>query len=359
MKIISVIGARPQFIKAAVVSRALRALPEIREDLLHTGQHYDEAMAGRFFRELEIPRPRWNLGVGSGSHAEQTAGMMRGLEDIFLESNPDWVLVYGDTNSTLAAALVASKLQLPIAHVEAGLRSFNRQMPEEINRILTDRVSSLLFTPTALAEQNLRREGIAESQIHTVGDVMYDAALWYAEKAREESTILEDLGLQPKGYMLVTVHRAENTNRREHLEAILDGLAELNGHWPLLAPLHPRTQAALQREGLSDRAENILQIIPPVGYLDMIRLQRDARVILTDSGGIQKEAFFQQTPCITLRKETEWVELVDLGWNHLCPPGEASLRKAMDCALSGPGKPAQPYGDGHAARRIAECLQMD
>lgn len=311
MKIVTIVGARPQFIKVAPVSRELRKAHH--EVLVHTGQHYDDAMSAVFFRELDIPEPDYNLGVGSGTHGEQTGEMLKRIEPVLLAERPDWVLVYGDTNSTLAGALAAAKLHIPVAHVEAGLRSFNRNMPEEINRILTDHISDLLLCPTWTAVENLRREGITEG-VHLVGDVMHEALLWAAERARTKSTILERLGLSEREYLLATVHRAENTDDPARLQAILDAFMALDEI--VVFPVHPRTQARLNALGFSVNISR-LKLIPPVGYLDMVRLEQAACAILTDSGGIQKEAYWLGVPCITLRDETEWVETLEGGANVL------------------------------------------
>lgn len=325
MRIVSIIGARPQFIKAAAVSRVLRATPGVQEVLVHTGQHYDENMSEVFFRELEIPEPDYNLGIGSGTHGAQTGRILEAIEEVLLKEKPDWVLVYGDTNSTLAGALAAVKLHIPIAHVEAGLRSFNRKMPEEINRVLTDHAADLLFAPTEKAVENLRREGIPDERIHLVGDVMYDAALFYGEKARRESRILERLKLKSKEYILATVHRAENTDDPERLKTIIKGLCEVTKEVPIILPLHPRTRKALETYGLIEEARANIKLIEPIGYLDMVMLEQNALLIATDSGGVQKEAFYYRVPCVTLRTETEWVELVDAGWNCLCPAVDENM----------------------------------
>lgn len=357
MKIATVVGARPQFIKAAAVSRVLRATPGVREVLVHTGQHYDENMSEVFFRELEIPEPHYNLGIGSDSHGAQTGRMLEAVEGVLLKEKPDWVLVYGDTNSTLAGALVAAKLHIPVAHVEAGLRSFNRRMPEEINRVLTDHVSDLLFAPTETAVENLRREGLPDDRIRLVGDIMLDAAMYYATKAERESRILEELNLKPKTYILATIHRAENTDTAGRLQAIFRGMAVIAQEVPVVLPLHPRTRAALTRGGIVEEVTDI-RLIEPVGYLDMVMLEKNARLIVTDSGGVQKEAFFYRVPCVTLRKETEWVELIDLGWNRLVPP--LSAEAVIDGVREALGAPAglngQPYGDGRSSHRIVQVL---
>jgi UDP-GlcNAc3NAcA epimerase len=358
MKVVTIVGARPQFIKLAAVSRRLRCQAGIIEVLVHTGQHYDRELSDLFFDELAIPRPDHHLGIGSGGHGAQTGRMLEGIERILIKEQPDWVLVYGDTNSTLAGALAAAKLHLPIAHVEAGLRSFNRTMPEEINRVLTDHLAEILLAPTETAVANLRREGLEESRIHLSGDVMYDAALFYADVAAARSRILESLDVAPKGYVLATVHRAENTDDPARLRAVFHGLSALAAEVPIVLPLHPRTRAALGREGLLRRLPFALRIIEPVGYLDMIRLEQNARLIATDSGGVQKEAFFYRVPCVTLRSETEWTELVALGWNQVVPPDDAGavaagLRQRLAAAE---GQSGSPYGDGDAAGRIVDLL---
>lgn len=313
MKIVTVIGARPQFIKAAVVSRAFKEYSlDVKEVLVHTGQHYDANMSDVFFEELNIPLPGHNLEVGGGTHGQNTGRMLERLEALLLIEKPDWVLVYGDTDSTLAGALAASKLHIPIAHVEAGLRSFNRRMPEEINRILTDHVSSLLFAPTDLARTNLRNEGIAEEKIHLVGDVMYDAAFFYKDRARKPIWF-DALGIAPHEFVLCTVHRAENTDDQTRMLGILQGLE--GGGLPVILPLHPRTRNKLQQMGLS--LPSNVHAVDPVGYLEMVWLESYCKLVATDSGGMQKEAYFHQKPCVTLRDETEWVELVELGVNYL------------------------------------------
>ncbi|MBN1866077.1 UDP-N-acetylglucosamine 2-epimerase (non-hydrolyzing) [Candidatus Sumerlaeota bacterium] len=360
MKILTVVGARPQFIKAAMVSRAvarhnaaaLPTAPPVVEEIVHTGQHYDHGMSQAFFDEMEIPGPAVNLGVGSGTHGETTAAMLRGLEAEIVARRPDWVLVYGDTNSTLAGALAAAKLHVPVAHVEAGLRSFNKRMPEEINRLVADHVSTLLFCPTRAAVENLASEGIADG-VHAVGDVMYDAALAFGDLARQHSDVLDRLGLAPKGYALATCHRAENTDSGERLAAILDGLGRVAESVPVVLPLHPRTRERIERFGFAKRAER-LRTVEPVSFLDMIRLEQEARAILTDSGGVQKEAYFHGVPCVTLRDETEWVETVEAGWNTLAgADADAIAQAARDAS---PGRPIADYGDGHAADKILSIL---
>jgi UDP-GlcNAc3NAcA epimerase len=359
MKIVTIIGARPQFIKAAAVSRVLRASDGMDEILVHTGQHYDANMSDVFFDELEIPRPDYHLGIGSASHGAQTGRMLEGIEQVVLERQPDWVLVYGDTNSTLAGALAAVKLHIPVAHVEAGLRSFNRRMPEEINRVLTDQVSDLLFTPTEVASAHLRREGIPEARIHLVGDVMYDASLFYREKARQQTHILARLGLTPQSYVLATVHRAENTDDPHRLREIFTGLQRVAEHMPVVLPLHPRTRHIIEGQGLTEQYLSRLTLIDPVGYLEMVALEESAFAITTDSGGVQKEAFFYRVPCVTLRDETEWVETVEAGANQLVGADADRLAHAIERLIDHP--PALPdpgpyYGEGHASTHIVHTL---
>ncbi|WP_151704137.1 non-hydrolyzing UDP-N-acetylglucosamine 2-epimerase [Nitrincola alkalilacustris] len=353
MKIITIIGARPQFIKAAVVSHTFSSMPgNIHEVLIHTGQHYDSNMSKVFFDELNILAPSYNLAIGGGTHGQNTGRMIEKIEAVLLKERPDWVLVYGDTDSTLAGAIAAVKLHIPIAHVEAGLRSFNRRMPEELNRVLTDHTADLLFTPTDIASQNLMNEGISLRQIHQVGDVMYDAALFYAERAKEHSSILKQLDISSKSYVLATVHRAENTDNPIRLRSILDGFAA--SQTSIIWPLHPRT-----RDKISDYSlklpDNIL-IIEPLGYLDMVMLERHASVIATDSGGVQKEAYFYGVPCVTLRDETEWVELVNCGMNSLVGTDSDKIANL----LSIPSMPVEYtdslYGDGKASQAIASAL---
>jgi UDP-GlcNAc3NAcA epimerase len=359
MKILTVIGARPQFIKAAVVSRLLRAHADTNEILVHTGQHYDENMSDVFFAELGIPKPTHQLGIGSGGHGAQTGRMLESLEQVILDEKPDKVLIYGDTNSTLAGALAAAKLHIPIAHVEAGLRSFNRRMPEEVNRVLADHLSAWLFAPTELAVRNLRHEGRPEETIYLVGDVMYDAAIYFGARARTES--ITQLGLEPKQYVLATVHRAENTDPGPRLWALMDGLSDVATELPVVLPLHPRTRAVLERERVLDKYGRRLRLLDPVGYLDMVSLEKHAAVVATDSGGVQKEAFFHGVPCVTLRDETEWMELVDLGWNHLVPPLDAQqVTQGILRPLREDSRQAVPdnmYGGGRAGEQIIAHLR--
>lgn len=357
-RIVTIVGARPQFIKAAAVSRAIARWNAscagggsrgIEELLVHTGQHYDENMSEVFFEELAIPRPLVNLGVRSSRHGEQTGRMLSGIETVLLEQPPDVVLVYGDTNSTLAGALAAAKLHVPVAHVEAGLRSYNRRMPEEINRVVTDHVSQWLFCPTSAAVENLRREGIT-ANVHQVGDVMYDSVLASREVANRRSDVLRRLGLSAGGYCLATVHRAENTDDPRRLKSILAALRQMER--PVVLPLHPRTRRALGDAPDEDLGR--LRVIDPVSYLDMLALESHASLVLTDSGGVQKEAFFCGVPCVTLRDETEWVELVETGWNQVAGTETEEILEAVSRA--GPGRTAAPYGDGRAAERIVGIL---
>ncbi len=365
MKILSVVGARPQFIKAAVVSRAVSAYNQygskrIEEKIVHTGQHYDYNMSDIFFNELQLPLPHYNLGVGSKSHAEQTGEMMVGLEKIFLNEKPDMVVLFGDTNSTLAGALTASKLHIPIAHVEAGLRSFNREMPEEINRVITDQLSSILFCPTDIAVENLKNEGIPNKNIGCkvvkTGDVMLDAAKIYSKKAKENW--LEDNNLKANSYILATVHRAENTDSLDRLSIIISALAKISDDYcQIVFLVHPRTMGVIAHNAeLKNKLDNSsIKVIPAIGYLDMLCAESNSRLIITDSGGIQKEAYFHKKLCVTLRTETEWKELVDAGWNRITELQAESIIKTIsqmlktDSSLLSYGN---LYGDGRAGELI-------
>ncbi len=345
MKIVTIIGARPQFIKAAAVSRAFRNhYPDKTEVILHTGQHYDANMSDVFFDELDIPLPNYHLGIGGGTHGQNTGRMLEGIESILMNEKPDWVLVYGDTDSTLAGALAASKLNIPVAHVEAGLRSFNRFMPEELNRILTDHVSDLLFTPTDTATQNLKNEGISASKIHQVGDVMYDATLYYLNKAEQPAQLSD-----AEGFILSTIHRAENTDNPERLSNIIKALNKVAREIPVILPLHPRTRKLL-REGRYD-TQNIT-LLEPVSYLQMVWLLDRCRFVITDSGGLQKEAYFFNKACITVRNETEWVELVEAGWNALISPDQQEIALQDVHDNMEPQQVDGIYGDGNAAKSI-------
>lgn len=362
IRVATIVGARPQFIKAAAVSRAVKAFNEtagavqIDERIIHTGQHYDEGMSQVFFDELHIPRPEVNLGVGSGPHGWQTGAMLERLERTLLDMQPHWVLVYGDTNSTLAGALAAAKLHVPVAHVEAGLRSFNRRMPEEINRVVADHLSAVLFCPTAAAVHHLASEGITRG-VHPVGDVMYDSVLFNLDLAQRSSRVLERLGLAPKSFYLATVHRAENTDDPDRLRGILAAFRDIGR--PIVLPLHPRTQKTLGagRAGVAGH----VRVIEPVGYLDMLILEKNARLILTDSGGVQKEAYWFDVRCVTLRDETEWVELVEAGCNRLAGADPAAILAAVAAFEAGGGPVSDGgrgdlYGDGHSAEKIVRIL---
>lgn len=331
------------------MSRVLRRAHH--EVLVHTGQHYDDNMSSVFFRQLDIPEPDIHLGAGGGGHAEQTARMLTGIEEVLRDRAPDWVLIYGDTNSTLAAALAASKLHIAVAHVEAGLRSFNRRMPEEVNRVVADHLSSLLLCPSEVAATNLSREGIVAG-VEIVGDVMADALLDTARRA-ESSDILTRHGLAQGRYVLATVHRAENTDDPQRLTAIFAALGEVNS--PVLLPLHPRTRKFLALAGL-ELSDNVLTC-EPLGYLDMVRAVRDARLVMTDSGGLQKEAYWLATPCVTLRDETEWVETVDAGWNTLAGADRPRIVCAANAARRPATHPALYGGDGQAAERVLVALE--
>ena len=371
MKILTIVGARPQFIKAAMVSRAIlehnrnqettNPLP-ITEVILHTGQHYDHNMSRIFFDQLGIPKPTYNLRIGSGTHGDTTGRMLAGIEQAILDEKPDWVLVYGDTNSTLAGALAASKLHVPVAHVEAGLRSFNKRMPEEINRILTDHVAALLLCPTSTAVRNLASEGLRKNVFH-VGDVMYDAALIFRDIAEKESTILDQLALSPKSYRLATIHRAENTDiptRLKNIFAAFEAMA--TQACPIILPLHPRTKAALLANGLArenglsvDFATPHVKAVPPLSFLDMVMLEKNAKMILTDSGGVQKEAYFHKVQCVTMRDETEWVETVSSGWNILVGADHLSNIDEIMSDFSS-SEYEQFYGNGHCSQKILKAI---
>jgi UDP-GlcNAc3NAcA epimerase len=363
-RIVTVVGARPQFVKAAVVSRAF-AQAGVAECLIHTGQHYDAAMSEIFFEELGIERPAYNLGVGSGSHGKQTAAMLSGIEAVLIEQRPSMLVIYGDTNSTVAGALAASKLHIPVAHIEAGLRSFLRTMPEEVNRVVADHLSDWLFCPTDVAVQNLKVEGIIDglrrgpSTVHVlqVGDVMLDATKVFAPVARARSTVLRELGLVGKRFVLATVHRAENTDDPIRLGEIMRGLRAVAQKVSVILPLHPRTRGKLAEHGI---ACDGIRMIDPVGYLDMNALESAAALVATDSGGVQKEAFFHGVPCVTLRDRTEWIELVTHGWNRLADPGVPGLveRTVLE-SLDAPKPTSDPslYGDADASRKIARAVK--
>ncbi len=350
MKILTVIGARPQFIKAATVSNKLREDGNT-EILVHTGQHYDNNMSDIFFEELGIPKPDYNLNIGSANHGHMTGNMLISLEDIYLKEKPDMVLVYGDTNSTLAGALCASKLLIPVAHVEAGLRSFNMAMPEEQNRILTDHISNLLFAPTNTAVNNLTKENITAG-VYNTGDVMYDAINLFKERAKKVSTIIKDLNLDNEKYILSTIHRAENTNSIERLTSIINALSSCNKK--IVLPLHPRTKKFINEYSL--KIGDNIQIIDPVGYLDMISLQENACKIVTDSGGVQKEAYFLKKPCITMRDETEWIETVQNGWNTIVGSDSDKILNAIE-NFNPTGNPASAFGNGDTSVIITDIIK--
>lgn len=356
LKVVTIVGARPQFIKAAPICRALRQAG-IQEFFVHTGQHYDDAMSSVFFRDLELPEPDINLNIGSDSHGKQTGRMLIGIEEVLQKENPDWVVVYGDTNSTLAGALASVKLHIPVAHVEAGLRSFNKAMPEEHNRVVADHVSTLLFCPTQTAVKNLEKEGIVEG-VHLVGDVMYDSLLHNLKLAEERSHIIEQLQLQPKRYALATVHRAENTDNSERLRSIFAAFAQIaDSGLPVIIPLHPRTRKQLA--ALDEIDVGKLRLIEPVSYLDMLRLEKYAHVILTDSGGVQKEAYWVETPCVTLRDETEWVELVEYGYNQLASTQREKIFEAHQRAIQQKSYDIlNLYGNGNTADNIVNLFAM-
>jgi UDP-N-acetylglucosamine 2-epimerase (non-hydrolysing) len=345
MKIASIVGARPNFVKLAPVSREIRK--KAKEIIIHTGQHYDYDMNRIFFQELRIPDPDYHLGVGSGTHGQQTGEMLKGIEEILLKERPDVTLVFGDTNTTLAGALAAAKLHIPVAHVEAGLRSFNKMMPEEVNRVLVDHCSDFLFCPTKTAVENLQKENIVNGVSFT-GDVMLDILQECIRIAERSSNIIEELDLRPKDYFLATVHRAENTNDPERLKNIIDALCSIQN---VVFPCHPRTRKHLEKLQLWDRAAKSIQVIDPVGYLDMLQLEKNACKILTDSGGVQKEAYMLRRPCITMRDETEWVETLEDGWNLLVGSDKNVIIEAVH-NFKAPTKQRDIFGTGDASRRI-------
>ena len=364
MRITTIVGARPQFIKAATVSRAIQEHNQkggvtnfIEEKIIHTGQHFDSNMSEIFFKELHIPPPDLFLGINSMSHGAMTGRMLEKIEKILLDDRPDWVLVYGDTNSTLAGALAAVKLHIPVAHVEAGLRSFNPDMPEEINRVMTDHMSSILFCPTTVAVDNLETEGIKKG-VKRVGDVMFDAFLYYQTVNNDRESCLQKFGLRPGNYCLATVHREENTDNSDRLMAILAALDGIGlEDKPVILPIHPRTRKAVDNLNIKLSEFENIRAIEPVGYLDMIALESQSFAVLTDSGGVQKEAFFSQVPCITLRDETEWVETVESGWNILAGADKENIIKSFGSVKMFADRQAPPlYGDGRAAQKIIKSI---
>lgn len=355
MKVLTVVGARPQFVKAAAVSRAIIATGKIKEIIVHTGQHFDANMSDVFFDEMEIPKPDYNLNIHGLSHGAMTGQMLEKLEEVMLKEQPDKVMVYGDTNSTLAGAIAASKIHIPVAHVEAGLRSFNMKMPEEVNRILTDRISSQLFCPTDTAVENLKKEGFENygCELIRTGDVMNDAALFYAEKAKEKSTIVSQLDLVDKQYLLVTIHRAENTDSLDRLKGIVAALNILAKEYKVVVPVHPRTRKIIAKHGLALDCITI----DPVGYFDMIELIRNASMVLTDSGGLQKEAYFFEKYCITMRDQTEWTELVTNGFNTIVGADTDKIVTAVKTNIDTPFKTGTSlYGGGDASEMICKHL---
>lgn len=375
-KIITIIGARPQIIKSAAISRAIRTQfsAQIQELIVHTGQHYDENMSEVFFGELEIPKPNYNLNIGSGSHGFQTAKMIEGLEQIYLQEKPNAVIVYGDTNSTIAGALAAIKIQIPVVHIEAGLRSFNKQMPEEVNRIACDHMSSLLFTPTKTGLENLKKEGFKPNsegkatpdspKVYHCGDIMYDNSIYFSTVSDQKSSLLKKLNITPNNYILCTIHRDSNTDIAENLTSIFEALLEISKRASLqiVLPLHPRTRSKLKDQLSSELLEeieqsNTLKIIEPVGFLDIISLEKNAKLIITDSGGLQKEAFFFQKPCIILREQTEWIEIVENGNALLTGANKTAIIEAF-IQLNEKQDYTYPsfYGDGEGAVFICQKI---
>lgn len=374
MKIVTIIGARPQIIKAAALSRAIKThfKDQIHEVIVHTGQHYDDNMSQVFFDELGIPRPDYNLHVGSASHGIQTAKMIEGIEKILIDEKPDYIVLYGDTNSTLAGAVAASKIHVPIVHIEAGLRSFNKSMPEEINRIVCDHCSTLLFTPTTTGLNNLVHEGfkanndgpynIDNPKVYHCGDIMYDNSLYFSAVADQKVDLLRRLGLDGKPYILCTLHRDSNTDHAERLNAILEALLELSAELPIVLPLHPRTKKMIQQLSNATTIErlhsnNNIQIIEPVSFLEMIQLEKHASLVMTDSGGVQKESFFFKKPCVILRPETEWVEIVEVRAATLVDADkQAILKTSRDYLQNPPEFFPKVFGDGHAAEFILKAI---
>ena len=347
---LTVVGARPEFVQTAPLAREIAARSGITGGLVHTGQHYDYEMSELFFTQLELPEPIHHLGVGSGSHGVQTGAMLAAFDRVYLAEQPELVITHGDTNSTLAAALSAAKLGIPVAHVEAGLRSWNRGMPEELNRVLTDHLSSLLFCPSEIAAANLAREGIT-SGVFVVGDLMQDSLHW-TMRAVDTSAALSRLGLQRNGYLFATIHRAENTDHPDRLKAIMTGLERVAQQHPVILPAHPRTRPLIRDLGNPEG----VTVIDPLGHADAMALVQNAAAVITDSGGLQKEVYWLETPCVTVRPETEWVETVEVGWNRLAEADPEAIETAVEAALT--ERPEHPdlYGDGRTARRIVDHL---
>lgn len=371
MKLLTIIGARPQIIKAAAISRAVKNdfSSKIEEKILHTGQHYDTNMSQVFFDELGIPQPDYNLGVGSGRHGEQTAKMIQGIEQTLQNEHFDGMILYGDTNSTLAGAVAASKIHVPVFHIEAGLRSFNMAMPEEVNRIVCDQLASICFAPTQTAVDNLRREGFLDSpatfrngghrRVCNCGDVMYDNSIYFATLAQERCTILQDLGLQPDGYILATVHRDNNTDSPERLSAILQALSDIaqTDNIPVVLPLHPRTKKILENNQSPYLSPNSpIRIIPPASFFEINMLEQNARIVMTDSGGVQKEAFFFEKPCVILRPETEWVEIVNHGAGIIADANYQRIVDAYHQLVNHPVHFPHLFGDSHASEKILQTI---
>ena len=349
-KIATVVGARPQFVKTSLLSKALEGAG-VHEVLIHTGQHYDDTMSAIFFREMAIPKPQYNLGIGGLSQGAQTGKMLEALETVLLAEKPQALMVYGDTNSTLAGALAGAKLQIPIVHIEAGLRCYNRDTPEEINRVLTDHLSEVLFCPSAIAKDQLKKEGI-EKGVHVVGDIMVDCLRTFLPLAQKRN-ILKELNLKPGGYFLATIHRAANTNNIENLKEILKAFNHLGA--PVVFPVHPRTRPLVEKIIQDQTEDENLKILDPVGYLDFLALEESAQLIITDSGGIQKEAYALKVPCLTLRQETEWTETLQSGWNRLIAADCQAILKAVK-EVDPRGKPARPYGQGQATQKMLAIL---
>jgi UDP-N-acetylglucosamine 2-epimerase len=353
LRTLTVVGARPEFVQTAPLAREIANRKHISGDLVHTGQHYDYEMSQVFFSQLELPEPLHHLGVGSGTHGAQTGAMLAGLDDVYLAEKPDLVITHGDTNSTLAAALSAAKLGIPVAHVEAGLRSWNRAMPEELNRVVSDQLATWLFCPGQVAADNLHAEGIREG-VHVVGDLMRDSLNWTMRSADTVAAI-QRFEVIAGEFFLATVHRAENTDDLRNLRSILEGLRRAARRHPVVLPAHPRTRPLIEELGVPEG----LRLLEPIGHADATALTKSAAAVLTDSGGLQKEAYWLETPCITMRDETEWIETVETGWNRLTGADPAAIEAAVDAALR--ERPPHPelYGDGHSAARIVDHLLTD